>query len=343
MSRSVWSQRRNSLLTCAGAVVAFATASAHVAAPQNAIEFIVAASERYPVVELGRTEGTGNASEMDLIAQLLADRRFTANVDDVVIEAGNSRYQAMLDRYVSGQYVPPQQLAVVWRKTTQIIGGEADPTTKMLIDMVRDFNLTRPPHQLRVLAADPPIDWDAIHTAAQFEAFSSQRDTNAASVIEKQVLSKHRRVLVVMGGAHFTKWATPQYGPTVTMLLERHSPGSTYVIYTIVDVSRFDANLRRTFASWPAPVIVPIAGTELALQSGRTITAPDTMHRVGSRWVPVTNAYPGHTLGQLFDAVLYLGPANKLRTIELKEPTDEPYATELKRIRSIAIGTPSPR
>ncbi len=310
--------------------------------PRGAVEFMVAASERYPVVELSRTEGTGNANEMDLIAELLADRQFTANIDDVVIEAGNSRYQAMLDRYVSGEYIPQQQLADVWRKTTQITGGEADPTTKMLIAMVRTFNLKTPQHHLRVLAADPPIDWNAIHTAAQFDAFLSQRDTNATSVIEKQVLSKHRRVLVVMGGAHFTRWASPQYGATITMLLDRHYPGSTYVIYSIVDVSRFDASVRRTFASWPAPVIVPIAGTELALQSGRTITASDTMRREGARWVPVTDAYPGHTLGQLFDAILYLGPANKLRTIELKEPTDQPYATELKRIRSIVMGTPSP-
>jgi hypothetical protein len=310
--------------------------------PQDAVEFMVAAAERYPVVELGRTEGAGNANEVDLIAHLLANRRFTANIDDVIIEACNSRYQGMLDRYVSGKYVPQQQLTVVWRKTTQITGGEADQTTKMLIDMVRNFNLKAPQHQLRVLAADPPIDWNAIHTAAQFNAFLSQRDAYAASAIEKQVLSKHRRVLVVMGGAHFTRRASPHYGATITMVLEPHYPGSTYVIYDIADVSRFDARLRRTFVSWSAPVIAPIAGTAVALQSGRTITAGDVMRRVGSRWVAVTNAYPGYTLGRLFDAILYLGPAEKLRTIELKEPTDQPYATELKRVRSIVMGTPSP-
>jgi hypothetical protein len=329
-------------LLAIGCVTAGCAAQLAKPQPQDPVELMVAASKRYPVVELSRTEGTGNANEMDLIAQLLADRHFTANINDIVIEAGNSRYQAMLGRYVSGEYVPQKQLAVVWRKTTQIIGGEADPTTKMLIDMVRNLNLKAPQNQLRVLGADPPIDWNAIHTAAQFDAFLAQRDTNAASVIEKQVLSKDRRALVVMGGAHFTRWASPQYGDTITMLLERQYPGSTYVIYGIVDASRFDAPLRRTFASWPAPVIVPIAGTELALQSGRTITAGDTMRRVGARWVPVTNAYPGHTRGQLFDAILYLGPANKLRTIELKEPTDQPYAAELKRIRSIEMGTPPP-
>jgi hypothetical protein len=99
------------------------------------------------------------------------------------------------------------------------------------------------------------------------------------------------------------------------------------VIHDIEDVSRFNPNLQGTFASWPAPVIVTIAGAELALQSGRTITAGDTMRRVGSRWIPVDDAYPGRTLGELFDAILYLGPATKLRTIVLKEPTDQPYAS----------------
>ncbi len=308
--------------------------------PQDAVSFMTKASQRYQVLELSRTEGTGNATELDLIARLLADHRFTRNIDDVVLECANSRYQGTLDRYVSGGRAS-KQLADVWRKTTQIIGCEADPTTMILIDLVRGYNLKRPQHPLRVLAADPPIDWNAIHTAAQFNAFLDARDTNAASVIEREVLSKRRRALAVIGGAHFTKWS-PVDEPTITMQLERRSPGSTYVVYDIEDVSRLGAPLRRTFASWPAPVIVPIADTELALQSGRTITSSDTMRRVGSRWVPVSNAYPGHNLGQLFDAILYLGPPDKLRTIDLKEPTDEPYASELKRIRAIVVGTPSP-
>ncbi len=64
------------------------------------------------------------------------------------------------------------------------------------------------------------------------------------------------------------------------------------------------------------------------------------MRRVGSRWVPVDDAFPGHTLGELFDAILYLGLDKKLRTIEVKEPADQPYASELKRLRAIVMGTP---
>ena len=303
---------------------------------------MAATVRRYPITELSRTEGMGNANELDLIARLLADPHFTAKVDDIVIECANSRYQAMLDRYIAGGNVPEQRLGAVWRKTTQIFGCEADPTTKMLIDLVRNYNLKNPQHQLRVLAADPPIDWSTVHTSAEFEKFLDKRDRNAASVIESQVLARHRRALVVIGGYHFTRWATPEQGTSITMLLERSYPGSTYVIYDIENVSRFSAALRQIFASWPAPVIVPITGTELAVQSARTITSSDTMRHVGSRWVPVDDAFPGHTLGQLFDAILYLGPANKLRTIEFKEPADQPYASELKRLRAIVMGTPQP-
>jgi hypothetical protein len=66
------------------------------------------------------------------------------------------------------------------------------------------------------------------------------------------------------------------------------------------------------------------------------------MHRVGSRWVPVSNAYPGDRLEQLVDAILYLGPPAQLRAVALSEPTDEPYASELRRIRAIAMGNARP-
>lgn len=267
------------------------------------------------------------------------------DLDDVVIECGNSLYQPLLDGYISGSDVTPLQLRVVWRKTTQIIGCEADPTTKMLIEFVRNLNLRVPGHPLRVLAADPPMNWDAIRTRSQFDAFLSRRDRNAASIIEYQVLAKHRKALVIIGGGHLARLPPIGSGSdaTITLLLEHKHPGTTYVIYDIEDWSRFDPSIRQVVASWRAPSIVPIAGTSLALQNAQPITAPDIMLHVGSRWIPVKNDFPGDTLGQLFDAVLYLGPLKSLQTIDLNEPTDQPYADELQRMRALAMGTPSPR
>lgn len=219
--------------------------------PQDPVAFLASASQRYPVVELSHVEGTGNANEMDMIEHLFAEPRFTNNIDDVVIEGCNSRYQSIVDRYVAGKEVNPEQLADVCRKTTQIIGGEADRTIPMLIRIVRTYNLKAPHHHLRALAADPPINWSAIHTASQFDVFLGERDSYAVTVIETQVLSKHRKALVVFGGAHLTRWADPHYGDSITMRLERRYPGATYVIYSITGFSRFPASAQRTFYSWP--------------------------------------------------------------------------------------------
>jgi len=323
------------------AVAATCGAFAGPAQSQDPISFVASALERYPVVELSRAHGEGNLSELELIERLFASPAVTAHLNDVVIECGNSRYQPVLDRYVSGGEVPLEKLQAAWRKTTQIIGCESDPSTKLLIDLVRNFNL-RSGGKVRVLAADPPIDWKAIHTEAQFDAFLMQRDYSAASVIERQVLARHRRALVVIGGYHVTKDPSVVGYPTITMLLERHYPRSTYVIWEVLDTSQFDEPIRRTIASWPAPAIAPIAGTVLALQTGKTITAADDMRRVNGRWVPIIDAFPGKKLGQLVDAILYLGAEPTLRTADYKEPTDEPYASELKRMRAIAMGTPSP-
>jgi hypothetical protein len=306
--------------------------------PEDATKFMISASRHFPILALDHLEDKGGANELELLRSLLTDPDFAENIDDIVIECGNSRYQAILDRYVAGGQVSEQQVRVVWRKTTQIFGCEADPTWKTLINLVRNGNRTAPAHSLRVLAADPPIDWSAVHTPDQFDAFLSLRDKSAATVIRTQVLAKHRRALVVMGGGHLTKHPPAAADATLTTLLERRSSGSTYVIYAISDASRFSGQVRRTLASWPAPVIASIAGTNVGAESGYAITSADTMRRVGSRWVPVNNAYPGYRVERLVDAMLYLGPTAQLRAVPLSEPTDEPYAAELRRIRGIAVG-----
>jgi hypothetical protein len=303
---------------------------------------MISASTRFPILALDHLEDKGGENELEFLRHLLTNPDFTQNIDDVVMECGNARYQAVLDRYVAGGRVSEQHLRVVWRKTTQIFGCEADPTWRTLINLVRDGNRKARAHSLRILAADPPIDWNTIHTSSQFEAFLARRDQTAASVIETQVLAKRQRALIVMGGGHLTKQPPASAEATLTTLLERRSPGSTYVIYAIGDASRFDGQFRQALAAWPAPVVAPLAGTDVGRESGYAITSSDTMHRVGSRWVPVSNAYPGDRLEQLVDAIFYLGPADLLKAVPLREPTDEPYASELRRIRAIAMGNARP-
>jgi hypothetical protein len=54
----------------------------------------------------------------DFILQLVRNPRFSALVNDIVVECGNSRYQSMLDRYFAGEDVPLTDVRQAWRNTT---------------------------------------------------------------------------------------------------------------------------------------------------------------------------------------------------------------------------------
>ena len=72
---------------------------------------------------------------------------------------------------------------------------------EQLFPLVRTINQKLPPNKrLRVLAGDPPIDWDQVKRLADLEKID--RDANIASVMEKEVLSKHRKALMLFGVFH---------------------------------------------------------------------------------------------------------------------------------------------
>ncbi len=135
--------------------------------------------------------------------------------NDIVIEFGNPRHQAVLDRFVSGEDVARSELSKVWQDTTQRPSRIWDsPIYEDLILVVRSVNFGLPPErQLRVLAGDYPIDWEPIDTEtarpfpriAILKSLSQDidRDAAAATVIRKQVLDRNRKALVIFGGAHF--------------------------------------------------------------------------------------------------------------------------------------------
>src|SRR5437762_2587950 len=79
------------------------------AVPVDAIAAIVEAFRTHPIVAL--VEGSHN-NEPGYIFRLalIRDRRFAGTVNDIVVEAGNSRYQDVMDRFVGGEDVPYQVL-----------------------------------------------------------------------------------------------------------------------------------------------------------------------------------------------------------------------------------------
>ena len=108
----------------------------------------------------------------DLLDTLMSDPRLPEVVDDIVVEFGNSLYQDMMDRFISGQAVDNVDLRPAWRNTTQSpIETWDSPVYEQFFRSVRAANWALPARKrMRVLLGDPPLDWSKVITPPQLQA-----------------------------------------------------------------------------------------------------------------------------------------------------------------------------
>lgn len=259
---------------------------------------------------------------------LIRDSRFPAIVNDIVVECGNSLYQSMMDCFVSGEDVPDRELRKVWQNTTQPHDVWDRPVFEGLFREVRDLNATLPAERhIRILLGDPPMDWAKVKNAADFhQAWSAleDRDIFAARIIEREVLAKRRRALVVYGGMHFLRkrlfWqskdeltAELQSVPlhdSIVSLLERQG-ANIYSVWTpvFVDITNFQPDIR----SWQTPSLVSIRGTSLGEASFRSYYPHAMFTKLDDGMVEIyVDPERSPVMEEQFDAVLYLGPPSDL-------------------------------
>jgi hypothetical protein len=250
---------------------------------------------------------------------LLKYPRFADTVQDFVIESGNSLYQETLDDFILKlKDVPPQDLRPVWRNTTMPTGVWDPPIYEAFIRAVREVNAARPPDKrIRLLAGDPPIDWRTVATGDDFQKFLAQRDEAPFMIIDREVLRKGRKALVIYGGAHLIK---AEGRKTIRTLLEETYPGKTY--------SLIPWSVRYN----PVDVFQGIPGVG---------AAPAFLRLDGPGWAGVTakkifRYLPDRPVGEVMDAILYLGSGPDEMLNEAPEAlNDAVYQAELKRRRGI--------
>lgn len=301
--------------------------------PEPAVAAILGAFDKFEVVAM--PEAHGQKELDDFILTLIRNSAFPEKVNDIEVECGNSLFQPVLDRYIAGGDVPFTEVQKVWRNTTQQMCGTSE-FFEEFFPLVRAINHNlQPGKRLRVLAGDPPIDWDQVKTNQDFVK-SMNRDPNIAAVMEKEVLSKHRKALMLFGNLHLMHG-----GHDAVTIYEADYPNVTFVISDFFD---FDTE---QFSSWPVPSLVAAKGNWLgALELDRFLPAPFRIENPNT--CEVETKFPGDLqkpMAELVDAFLYLGPQN----LRLNEKTpadialDVVYMSELQRRAALSgfpMGTP---
>ena len=304
--------------------------------PEPAISAILAAFDKYEVVAM--PQGHGMQDLNDFVFLLVRNPAFSERVNDIVFESGNSLYQPILDRYIAGEDVPFTEVQKTWRKMGQPAAG-ASAFVEQFYPLVRALNQKLPvERRLRVLAGDPPVDWDQIKSTEDVLR-RVHRDEGIASVMEKEVLSKHRKALMLFGTFH-TMHGTP--GSAVS-LYEKDYPNLTFVISTL---GLFDTDLpslhNSKFVNWPIPALARTKGTWLGALDLDHFIPPGT--RIDQD-CNVHHEFPKalqKPMEEFVDALLYLGPQDLMlkEKIPADIALDVNYRTELQR-GSAMLGFPN--
>ncbi len=299
--------------------------------PLNAIPTILAALRRFPLVAVAELHFLQEWH--DVVHALLFHPELPSTLTDIVVEFGNAQYQDISDRFIlRDQPISRPELAQIWR-----FQGWDAPVYEEFFRTVRAINWMRPAaRRIRVLLGASPSDVPRVRSATD-RAFrhwwQDPIDAHYANLVEREVLQKGRRALLLAGGGHLLRGINADRGVAnaATRLAHRH-PGALFVVDTIAvrpgrpQVTGFDdataQRLHAAFAGWPRPAVAHLAGTWLApvqVWSDRAISAATAMY------------------GSQADAILYLGPGNVLTASQTWPEIFEtgPYRAQLQRLNPI--------
>lgn len=237
----------------------------------DAVDAVVEATSQYPLVALG--EFHQMQEWHDFMAALLRRREFTENVDDIVVEFGNALYQDVADRFVVElETVAFTELSQIWRNAGSVLWDA--PVYAQFFRNVRAVNEKLPrERRLRILLGNPEVDYGAIRSAADTRELKKgdRGDAFYADVVEREVIAKDRRAVLIYGADHLRRGVHANTGPddpNAATLLEREYPGQLFIVYPLP--YEYDAELGReiedVLASWPGSSLAYVDDTWLGVQ-----------------------------------------------------------------------------
>jgi len=245
------------MLSMAALAITIQAAQLPVSVPRDAATAILDAFAHYDVV--GMNAAHSDKTQDEFILALIRQPRFATTVDDIVVECGNRRFQPTLDRFIAGEDVPLESVRPVWRETTVLMCGLSG-FCESLFATVRDVNRSLQSNRKpRVLAGEPPVDW-----SAGGNPHGADRDASISDVMVGEVLSKHRKALMLFGVGHLIHG----FNSAVARYESRYA-GKTFVIDThhgfaaFFDLER-GHQLEARMRDWPVPSLIRLTGSWLA-------------------------------------------------------------------------------
>lgn len=250
------------------------------------------------------------------LREMIRNPEFVCRADDIVVEFGNSRLQALADRFAAGEDVTAAELQSLWRETSVPLTWNS-PVYRQFYETVREVNQKHLcSHPIRIVLADPPLDWSKIKEAKDYAPWAD-RDASYAEIVEREVLAKNHHAFLLAGQFHVVK-QTPEGdtdGVRAAQLIERKHPGALFSIVAAPPAVAAALHLA------PAPSFKMVRGSDLQ-DADFSLIATMNPHK---KWPPMRD---------VIDAVLNIGE----QTFLYPSPTiylEPEYQRELRRRAAI--------
>lgn len=278
------------------------------AKPSEPIAGILDAFKKRQIV--GIPDPHRNTGTHAFLLSLIRDPRLPTVVNDVVVECGNALHQDVADRFVRGEDGPYETLRKIWLDTTQAQPGCDTPQPEEFLRTIRAVNASlRREQQIRILLGDPPIRWDEVKAKAGHRKWIEMREIFPAELVQREVLAKHRKALLVYGVGHLWR-KNPQanfesagLAASLVSVLEETHGARVFNVGLALDLEK---NLPDV-ASWPAPSLVTLRGTDIGA-APVLYDGPRVSVQTG-QMVPVPREqWRSMRMEAQYDALLYLGP-----------------------------------
>lgn len=289
------------------------------AVAQEAFSGLISLFDQTPLVALGETHE--HLQLYDFLTTLVQTEGFYTQVNDILIESGSALYQETLDQYISGEDVSMMELQKVWLNTTQ---SPVDPWgSEVYYNFLKTIRVLNSQiaseYQIRVIAADPAIQWEEINTLEEYNTARGSRNTFYAQMAINEVLRKKRKALMISGGAHFG-----YHNPRKTLInqrIEKVYPNSVTVVLATSGLGRANAAHEGKLMDWHRPTLTKLEGTWIGQLPGpsrrmRTAPAPTSdsnTSNASATLVASPAPAPSASKKQDFsDYLLYFGTPNEI-------------------------------
>jgi hypothetical protein len=334
------------LVVAAAVATACGTAPAAPVDPVDPITYIRSAFEDSAIVCLAEGGHQARAPH-EFLRRVLADETILTAVDVIIVEFASARHQAVLDAYIRGEDVPFESLSSVWRDTGQSPRAPWDsPLYAELLAVIRNGNQGLPPTgRVRVIAGDPPMDWERINSRADYRAARRPRDPFVAELAMEQAFELGKKVLIIFGGAHLPRVPLGPNDPRNSLkfrILSRYPDGVRAIGFLDPENLRVEDRINElvpgmiypTTGHWVGEIDAGLVFAEIYSLVKDAETGQQSWQNV--------ELYSEHVVRDLFDALIYIGPSSAWGVVsaEFDPVRDEAYLAELNRRSMVRFGRP---